>query len=491
MYTENDFDFFSKSAFIDSALLHTFLRLKIPTYLSAAPHEGLSVAQLSASLQVNEQGLRVFVEVLNASNILSLNDQQHMTLHPEVQAVLTNTEALARLQSVARWWEPAQQLTTAVRTGEPIQTPDGQTWDLLEHYAALFLASAPEEDPAFQRVFDRVARNFLRTQLLACVAQLHLLPCFYQQEQTLSLLQEHCHASQKGLTIVLAILVKFGLLQQQAGVYSFAPYFKQRINKLILKAYSYSWSMSAMFWEAFGDLEKNLLTGETRVFDLQNPATSNTFYRELAKYNTLTFPAYYRITRQVATRISQLKPLQHSSILDVGAGSGAWGAGFITVEPTAQVALLDQALVMPQAKAIMEKLNLGSHVQFRIDDVRTADYGEHCFDVIILGFVCHTQPLQNLPDLFARLGRALRPGGLLLIADWCLNEQHTGPLDLLYFSLKEFVTTQGALLSITEYKQMLDTVGLKLYVASQIAGFDLLLVGHHHTEMVIPQDFSW
>lgn len=492
MYTEKDLDFFSKSAFVDSALLHTFLSLNMPAILSEAAPEGISLSQLSASLHVHPRGLRLLVEVLCASNVLVLDEQQRVTLHPAVRAILTDAEALERFQAAAQWWWPAQQLTTAVRTGKAVQTSDGKTWDLLAYYAAQLLSPASEQaDPAFQQLFDRVACNFLRTQLLVCVAQLHLLAHFYQQEQTLPRLQERCHASQEGLRVLLAILVKFGVLQQHAETYSFAPYFEKHMSKLAVKAYTYTWNTSAKFWDAFGHLEKALCTDEPRLFNLQDQAVSDPFYYELAKYNTLTFPAYYRITRQIAERLAHLKSLQQCAVLDVGAGSGAWGAGFMVTEPTAQVTFLDQQLVLSQTQSNMEKLKLQGQMRFWVNDVPTADYGEHCFDVIILGFVCHTQPLQQLAAIFARLARALRPDGLILIADWCVHEQHTGPLDLLYFSFKEFVTTQGELLSVNEYRQLFDTVALKLQVATQVAGFDLLVVSHRETSIVIPQDMVW
>ena len=88
------------------------------------------------------------------------------------------------------------------------------------------------------------------------------------------------------------------------------------------------------------------------------------------------------------------------------------------------------------------------------------DYGESQYDVILLPQVIPALPPEELPRLFEKLARALRPKGLLVVSGYLLTDRRDGPLDALYFSLRRYVSNEGDVLSMPDFRRLLEPVGL-------------------------------
>ena len=76
-----------------------------------------------------------------------------------------------------------------------------------------------------------------------------------------------------------------------------------------------------------------------------------------------------------------------------------------------------------------------------------------------------------------------------MVADLLLNDQRQGPLDYLYFALKEFVSTQGDLLTWQEGRALLAQAGLQMLHAYSVAGLDTVLAGR--TTLAFPEKLAY
>jgi hypothetical protein len=114
--------------------------------------------------------------------------------------------------------------------------------------------------------------------------------------------------------------------------------------------------------------------------------------------------------------------------LDFAGGSGCYSIAACERYPHLKSLVLDQANVIPVTKEFIAKHKLEDRIQAREGNFLEPDYPKG-FDLI--SFIT---PLQSyLPDdeikIFTHTFQALEPGGTILIIDYMLKEDKTGPLD--------------------------------------------------------------
>jgi|TARA_Y100000310_G_scaffold335301_1_gene416948 hypothetical protein len=114
--------------------------------------------------------------------------------------------------------------------------------------------------------------------------------------------------------------------------------------------------------------------------------------------------------------------------LDFAGGSGCYSIAACERYPHLQSLVQDHANVIPVTKELIAKHELEDRIQAQEGDFLKPDYPGG-FDLI--SFIT---PLQSyLPEeeikVFTYTYQALEPGGTILIIDYMLNEDKTGPLD--------------------------------------------------------------
>jgi SAM-dependent methyltransferase len=442
------------------------------------PIEGetsLTTTALADSLGASSRGIRVLVEPLVAIKLLICNSEKEVSLSRKFAVYLHDGVFLERLRQTAQWWYPCEQLAAAIRTGRPVSY-EGESWDLLEWLSSIFTidpAIAVLSEPA-EEVFDRVARGFVRTRVLIVAAELGILDRVSMAHTALSELITSSAASPEGLQTLLQALVRMNILRTDGTSFWYNPDVLEVLGERPLPYYKQSLRFIELQWKDLSHLDDAVLH-DRRSPALQHPDRSHEFYLALARYNTAHFAPNFLLARRIPKTLCFDQGSRSATVLDVGAGAGAWGIAFAHANPHSMVTFLDLPQVLPQTRRNVDRLNLSSQSRFVAGDLLHAEYGVMAYDVIILGLICHTQAFQDLPRLLDRLVRALKPDGYLVIADWILNEQRDGPLNYLYFGVKEYVSTGGSVLSLAEYNELLAGAGLGSTCCYRLDGIDIML----------------
>ena len=129
------------------------------------------------------------------------------------------------------------------------------------------------------------------------------------------------------------------------------------------------------------------------------------------------------LTRERRWRSALLRetaPQAGDRILDVGCGTGTFAVMLKRHEPDAHVVGLDpdaDVLARARAKAAKEK----AEVTFRQGFARDAGAEAASFTKVVSSLVFHQVPLEEKRAGLVAIGRALRPGGTLHIADYGLQ----------------------------------------------------------------------
>lgn len=466
--------FWARNASNESALLRTSLSVGL---FDALPEQGtgapVTVQRLAEQVGASVRGVRSLVELLVCLGLVHMDDARGLSLSRPVAAFLRDEAFRERLQETARWWGPIGQLEEAVKTGEPV-TAGGQRWDVLAHYRKLFLETVPAPSPEAEDFFDRFARSAARTWLLVAVGRLGLLEQLTTGPKDEVALRAATGASENGLRAVLDVLAHLDLTRTEGGTTGFTDEAKQVLDGKALPYLLRSFSVSAQYWEALERLEETV-RHERFILDLKDAEVSKRFYADNSNQITAVFASHFQLSRRAAATLAQVRPLAGAKVLDIGTGSGVWGVAFARTEPTAHVTYFDQEVVLAQARRNVEQLKALGQARFWPGNLFTQDFGEAAYDFIILPQVLNVLRPESLPDMFHRVARALKPDGILVIAEYVLDERRDGPLDHLYFGLRRFLTNEGDLLSHSEYAALLAPEGLTSTVCLPLPTQELLL----------------
>jgi (2Fe-2S) ferredoxin/ubiquinone/menaquinone biosynthesis C-methylase UbiE len=169
--------------------------------------------------------------------------------------------------------------------------------------------------------------------------------------------------------------------------------------------------------------------------------------------------AMHNNARQRAAQLAGAVAAGANRMLDVGGGSGAYAIAFAQANPRLRAEVFDQPAVLAIARRHIREAGLEERISTRVGDLRTDEFGGG-YDLVLISAICHMLSEEENRNLLARAYRALAPGGRVVIQDFLLRADKTGPRTAALFSLNMLVNTQaGASYSEEEYTLWLREAG--------------------------------
>jgi predicted O-methyltransferase YrrM len=164
-------------------------------------------------------------------------------------------------------------------------------------------------------------------------------------------------------------------------------------------------------------------------------------------------------------------------ILDLGGGSGAYSIAFAQASPNVQCEILDIPEVVPLTAEYVRQAGVSAQVSLRTGDMLQDDFGSG-YDIIMLNAICHMFSEEQNRNIFGRAHQALAPNGRLVVQDFILNPDKTGPQHATLFSLNMLVNTDaGASYSEVEYTRWMKAAGFTEVSRVSLPGPSDLIVG--------------
>jgi 2-polyprenyl-3-methyl-5-hydroxy-6-metoxy-1,4-benzoquinol methylase len=203
-------------------------------------------------------------------------------------------------------------------------------------------------------------------------------------------------------------------------------------------------------WRSLTD---TLTTGKP-VMEVNLDARAEEIFPQLAE---AIVPLNYAIACDVVQFLKSSKDYfdEPLTVLDVACGGAPWSIPFVQENAFTKVDALDFPAVLAVTKKSAEKF--GVEPQYRYLPGNWSDVsvdGDH-YDAAILGHILHSEGKERSAALIAYCHKALRPGGVLVIAEFMTNKEHNGPLFPLMFGLNMYLaTTCGCVFSFDQLKEM-------------------------------------
>lgn len=156
-------------------------------------------------------------------------------------------------------------------------------------------------------------------------------------------------------------------------------------------------------------------------------------------------------------RIADAGPI---SILDVGGGSGIYSAVWLAMNPQARSTQIDWANVNRIATRLVSERGVGDRFRTVDGDFHTTDFGTAEHDIGVYSHIAHQEsPAENVA-VFRKFRTALKPGGTLVVNDFVVDNDRSGPpFPLIFHATMLLHTTHGATWTKDAYRAWLNEAG--------------------------------
>jgi len=276
------------------------------------------------------------------------------------------------------------------------------------------------------------------------------------------------HANARAAEMLLNALVALGLVTKSAGIYSNTP------------------ESARFFVQESKDNHRNGLLHTANIWHRWSTLTDAVRHGTCIPIDRDSTPEWMAnfiagMDRNAKARASRLVQALGTAgvrrILDLGGGSGAYSIAFAKASSDVRCEILDVPEVVPLTTEYVNKAGVSAQINLRSGDMLTDDLGSG-YDIIMLNAICHMFSEEQNQQLLHRARQALAPNGRLVLQDFILNRDKTGPLHAALFSLNMLVATDhGASYSETEYSGWMKNAGFADISGVKLPGPSGVIVG--------------
>jgi SAM-dependent methyltransferase len=252
----------------------------------------------------------------------------------------------------------------------------------------------------------------------------------------------------RATTLLLNALVAVGALEVQQGM------FRCTSESMALGPARAGLMHTVHLWETWSTLTACVKTGTTQREDRMDKAPRAWTEAFISAMHARARPSAARMVATIgASGVNRL--------LDIGGGPATFAIAFAEANPTLRAEVLDLPTVVPIAERNIREAGLSSRVTTRIGDLRVDRFGQG-YDLILASAICHMLSEAENQDLLQRCAQALLPGGRLVIREFILDPDRTGPRDAALFALNMLVgTRRGNTYTEADYREWLQAAGFR------------------------------
>ncbi len=267
-----------------------------------------------------------------------------------------------------------------------------------------------------------IAYGFMGSQALFSALELGLFTALSDGPAGLAALADKLHAPVGPLGVLLSACLALGLLTWDGERYSNSPAarrFLVQASRSYVGDY-YLRQISPLVYPKM-PLVRSLLRGDlTEQLDyattLNDPATTEEFVR-----------GQHAGSLGPATLLARSQDFSGDTcLLDLGGGSGAFAIEAARRYPRLSAVVFDLPQVVAVTEKIIQETGLADRITCAGGDLRT-DLWPKGSDLILLSYIVSCYDLPTLRSLLARTQAYLPSGGRLLIHDFALAADRSGP----------------------------------------------------------------
>jgi ubiquinone/menaquinone biosynthesis C-methylase UbiE len=319
---------------------------------------------------------------------------------------------------------------------------------------------------------QRLSISHIATRILMSGVQLGVFEVIHHKQKTANEVAKETFTSDRGMRILLDCLVSFQLLTKSNQCYS-------------LSAISSNYLLKSS-----PDYMGHLFEDEQSLVQWSHMNEAIRTGRPLRKKETLDEEAASFADLARSLSVVNWEPAQRTAkilcaenvgmnVLDVACGSGVWGIAIAQQDPKSHITAHDLPAILEITKGFVKQQNVENQFDYLAGDLRSVNFGESRFDLVILGNIVHSQGEAISRQLLQQMYRSLKNAGRIAIIDIIPNEDRTGPQASLIVALAMLLDTEkGDLFTLSEYREWLHDAGFVKIETIDIGSHSPLIIAH-------------
>jgi ubiquinone/menaquinone biosynthesis C-methylase UbiE len=281
---------------------------------------------------------------------------------------------------------------------------------------------------------NEILRAYRKSEALFVAHELGVLDRISQQPADSEKLVKDLELSKNGLERLLSALCATGIVTKEKEHYSLSVDFHPYLNPDSVDYIGGLINHEIHLHKRWNRLSESIKSGKPVKNSTEPPKPEDT---------KRFIEAMSVIGRRIAPILMKKIGFQgNERLLDLGGGPGIYVEFFCETYPDMRVVLFDQPDTIRVAQSNLSNHKNLKNMRFISGDILADDLGKN-YDVIFSSNVIHIFGPSDVQMIFDKCQCALKPGGRLLIKDFFLNDDLTGPEFSTLFSLHMLLSTEG------------------------------------------------
>ncbi|MGY1439932.1 class I SAM-dependent methyltransferase [Streptomyces reniochalinae] len=303
----------------------------------------------------------------------------------------------------------------------------------------------------------RLINGYWATGVIGAAAGHSLFTHLENGAGTATELADRAGIAERGAQTLLDGLVSVGLVEVHGGRYRNTP-----------EASAYLVDGTPTSLSGFAKLKLKHMSGLTAlpevvraggpVHDAVTEVADNPHWEELVT----ALAAQSVPTATMAAEVLEVASAGPLSVLDVGGGSGVYSSVLLEANPAARSTQIDWERINGIARRLLAERGVADRFTTVAGDFHTTDFGTGEYDIALYSHIAHQEGPEDNVEVFARLRGALKPGGALVVCDYVVDDDRSGPAFPLMFAAEMLVkSNRGGTWRRSDYRDWLLKAGFR------------------------------
>ncbi len=312
--------------------------------------------------------------------------------------------------------------------------------------------------------------QYRRAVVLLTAAKTGIFDYFVKHEQTtLQEISRFFSWNSRGTEIILNALCALGYLIKKNDNYRLSDSLRTTVNQkefpLLKEWLLHEWRLLTRWVHLPEVLENGLPFREPE---------KNTVHRN---HRNFIYSMAHREQENTRVLLEKIDLSGYKKLLDLGGGPGLFSIAFVEKYSDLKATVFDAPETENIAQEFFKKSRVPTRLQFRGGDFRKDDLGGP-FDVVLLSSILHIYSPEENVRLLHKVYDSMLPGGKIIIRDFLLNKNKTGPLMGNLFAVNMLINTEnGNAYTYREMKTWLKESGFVEIKKKYLQGRMLLMEG--------------